>query len=57
MQIESMVSGGALWFPNLTMPDPYYALPVLASAFLLATVEVLTSCLSIQWTLVYSGLL
>lgn len=35
-----MTTGGALWFNNLTIPDPYYALPVLASAFLLATVEV-----------------
>ena len=35
-----MTTGGALWFTNLTLPDPNYVLPVLASGFLLATVEV-----------------
>eukprot|EP00042_Codosiga_hollandica_P053250 m.692998 g.692998 ORF g.692998 m.692998 type:complete len:417 (-) comp58653_c0_seq5:90-1340(-) len=37
--LESMMTGGALWFPNLTAADPYYVLPVVASGFMLATVE------------------
>lgn len=37
--LESMKTGGALWFPDLTMHDPYYILPVLASATMLATIE------------------
>ncbi|KAF9512845.1 hypothetical protein BS47DRAFT_1344957 [Hydnum rufescens UP504] len=30
--VESMTSGGALWFPDLTIADPYYILPVASSA-------------------------
>jgi membrane protein insertase Oxa1/YidC/SpoIIIJ len=36
-----MTTGGALWFTNLALPDPYYVLPVVASGLMLATVEVL----------------
>jgi hypothetical protein len=38
-QVPSMMDGGALWFPNLTVADPTYALPVLTSLTFLATVE------------------
>ena len=38
--VESMKTGGALWFPDLTVPDPYYALPVLACASFVASIEV-----------------
>ena len=38
--VESMKSGGALWFTDLTAPDPYYILPFLSCASLLATIEV-----------------
>lgn len=34
-----MMDGGALWFPDLTVADPTYALPVLTSLTFLATVE------------------
>lgn len=27
-QLPSMIVGGTLWFPNLTLPDPLYALPL-----------------------------
>lgn len=36
---EKLVDGGALWFPDLTASDPYYALPVLSSLTFLATIE------------------
>jgi YidC/Oxa1 family membrane protein insertase len=39
-QIESMTTGGMLWFTSLCAPDPLYVLPVLASGFMMATVEV-----------------
>lgn len=29
--VEALTTGGALWFTNLTLPDPYFVLPVLAS--------------------------
>ena len=29
-----------LWFYNLTIPDPFYALPILTAATFLMTVEV-----------------
>lgn len=38
-KVPSLTHGGMLWFTDLTVPDPYYALPVLASATFLATVE------------------
>jgi len=39
MQIPSMTVGGALWFTDLTIADPYYLLPITASAIFLLTVE------------------
>ena len=38
--VESMKSGGALWFTDLTVPDPYYILPVLACGSFVASIEV-----------------
>lgn len=37
--VETMLTGGALWFTNLTVPDPYYVLPVLTSASMAALIE------------------
>ena len=39
--IESMKEGGALWFTDLTVPDPFYALPIMACLSFMATIEVL----------------
>ena len=38
--IESMKTGGMLWFSDLTVPDPYYVLPVLSCLSFMATIEV-----------------
>ena len=38
--VESMKTGGALWFYDLTVPDPYYVLPVLACGSFVASIEV-----------------
>lgn len=35
-----MTTGGVLWFTDLTASDPYYVLPLAASATMLATIEV-----------------
>lgn len=40
LPVESMKTGGILWFPDLTIPDPIYALPLLTAATLFATIEV-----------------
>ncbi|GBF98482.1 hypothetical protein Rsub_11692 [Raphidocelis subcapitata] len=37
--LPSMSHGGLAWFPDLTLPDPYYGLPVLCAALTLAMVE------------------
>lgn len=37
--VESMSTGGALWFLDLTMPDPYYLLPIITSATFYLTIE------------------
>ncbi|KAL4541174.1 hypothetical protein Ndes2526B_g05717 [Nannochloris sp. 'desiccata'] len=38
-KVPSLMEGGALWFTDLTIPDATYALPLLASATFLLTVE------------------
>uniref|UniRef100_T1JM00 Membrane insertase YidC/Oxa/ALB C-terminal domain-containing protein n=1 Tax=Strigamia maritima TaxID=126957 RepID=T1JM00_STRMM len=37
--IESMKTGGAFWFTNLTVTDPYFLLPVITSATLFVTIQ------------------
>ena len=41
--VESMKTGGMLWFEDLTVPDPYYILPVLACGSFVASIEVINS--------------
>ena len=38
--VESMKTGGVLWFEDLTAPDPYYILPILACGSFVASIEV-----------------
>ena len=38
--VESMKTGGVFWFTDLTVPDPYYVLPVLACGSFVASIEV-----------------
>ena len=40
LPVVSMQSGGLLWFTDLTVPDPYFALPLITAATLLVTIEV-----------------
>ncbi|KAF8475058.1 hypothetical protein BDZ91DRAFT_642982, partial [Kalaharituber pfeilii] len=35
----SLSTGGALWFPDLLAPDPYYALPIVLSLMLYTNME------------------
>ena len=39
LQLPSLTEGGALWFTDLTVADPTYGLPLLASLTFLATIE------------------
>lgn len=39
LPVESLLTGGTCWFPNLSTPDPYYILPALTCASMLAIVE------------------
>lgn len=39
LPVESMVTAGLLWFPDLTSPDPFYILPVITMATFAVTVE------------------
>ena len=39
---RALQDGGALWFPDLTEPDPYFALPVIAGALMYLNVELAT---------------
>ena len=40
LPLESMMSGGMLWFNDLTIPDPYYALPILTATSLYIQIKV-----------------
>jgi len=40
LPVVSMQSGGLFWFTDLTVPDPYFALPLMTATTLLITVEV-----------------
>jgi len=37
--VPSLADGGALWFPNLIIPDPYMLLPCVSAALMLLTIE------------------
>ncbi|XP_072024549.1 mitochondrial inner membrane protein OXA1L-like [Amphiura filiformis] len=39
LPVESMTVGGMSWFTDLTIADPYYALPVMASLTMLAIIQ------------------
>lgn len=38
--VESLKTGGLFWFTDLTVPDPYFILPIITSFTMLATIEV-----------------
>ena len=38
--VSSMMTGGSLWFVDLTMSDPTFMLPIISSALLIANLEV-----------------
>nr|XP_022336377.1 mitochondrial inner membrane protein OXA1L-like [Crassostrea virginica] len=40
LPVESMKSGGILWFTDLTLTDPYYGLPLLTSITLMTIVKI-----------------
>ena len=40
--VESFTTGGALWFENLTIADPFYLLPLMTSATLFYQVSLIT---------------
>ncbi|XP_076470858.1 mitochondrial inner membrane protein OXA1L-like [Babylonia areolata] len=39
LPVESMKTGGLLWFTDLTLPDPFYAMPLMTMATFLLTIE------------------
>jgi len=40
LPVASMQSGGLLWFSDLTVYDPYFALPLVTAATMFITIEV-----------------
>jgi len=48
LPLESMMSGGMLWFNDLTIPDPYYALPILTATSLYIQIKVGADGMSAQ---------
>jgi len=50
LPVASMQTGGLLWFTDLTICDPYYALPIMTVSTLLITLEVCRWFQSFVWT-------
>eukprot|EP00123_Amoebidium_parasiticum_P018277 comp24157_c1_seq1/m.44006 comp24157_c1_seq1/g.44006 ORF comp24157_c1_seq1/g.44006 comp24157_c1_seq1/m.44006 type:complete len:418 (-) comp24157_c1_seq1:378-1631(-) len=48
LPVESMKTGGLLWVTDLTIPDPYYILPVASGLSMLASLELGTEGVSNQ---------
>ena len=46
--VTSMMAGGALWFPDLTMPDPSFILPIMSCAGFLISLEVWCVCVCVH---------
>ncbi len=44
LPLESFQTGGVLWFPDLTIPDPYFVMPIFATGSLLVMITVSFSC-------------
>ncbi|KAK3086582.1 hypothetical protein FSP39_020597 [Pinctada imbricata] len=40
LPIQSMKTGGIFWFTDLTLPDPYFGLPLITSATLLTIIHI-----------------
>ncbi|XP_041376259.1 mitochondrial inner membrane protein OXA1L-like [Gigantopelta aegis] len=40
LPVESMKTGGLFWFTDLTIPDPFYALPLMTMSTFLLTIEI-----------------
>jgi membrane protein insertase Oxa1/YidC/SpoIIIJ len=51
---HGLSSGGALWFVDLTAPDPYLRLPIAAALLMLANVEAAQECIFDVNVLAYS---
>ena len=52
LPVVSMQSGGLLWFTDLTVPDPYFVLPLLNVATFLIAIEVrFHTILSSSWNI------
>lgn len=45
LPVESMTTGGCLWFPDLTIAQPFYGLPLMTAVTLWLTIEVSISVL------------
>lgn len=41
--VESLRTGGLFWFKDLTVPDQFFAMPIITSITLWATIEVIQS--------------
>jgi len=52
LPVESMKTGGTAWFTDLTVPDPYYLLPLVTMTMLYASIEV--SIVSAYVVLIFS---
>lgn len=46
--VASLLDGGPFWFENLTIPDPYYILPIVSTISLISTLEVPYRCVSMS---------
>ena len=46
LPVESLKTGGTLWFENLTIADPMFTFPILTGVTLMLNMEVQSHCRS-----------
>jgi YidC/Oxa1 family membrane protein insertase len=48
LPVDSLKQGGFLWLTDLTIPDPYYLMPIITSVTMFITIELATDGVNIQ---------
>lgn len=56
LPVESLQTGGYLWFQDLTVFDPYFILPVICSFSMLASLEVRVGYITKCWAMFPGGI-
>lgn len=48
LPVDSLKQGGFWWLTDLTIPDPYYLMPIITSLTMYTTIELATDGINLQ---------